>query len=113
MGEAVELRADLADFREHHLLVAAALVGLWVHECALQVHVEAPRAEERHTSAKHVREVDHLAGLDQLDGVEHDLRFHEIAGAALVADAPFRRAASAFGAALPTMGSARGKRCSP
>jgi hypothetical protein len=41
--------------------------------------------------AEHVRKVDHLAGLDQLDGVEHDLRFHEIAGAALVAGAPFRR----------------------
>jgi hypothetical protein len=56
------------------------------------------------TSAQHVRKVDHLACRDQLDGVEHDLRSHEIAGAALVADAPFRRAASAFGRHCPGRG---------
>ena len=64
--EAVELRADLADLREHHLLVAAALVRAGVHEGALDVHVEAARAEERHRGTEHVRELDDLAALDSL-----------------------------------------------
>src|SRR5262249_40004585 len=59
--KAVELRADLADLGEHHLLVAAALVGAGIHERALQMHVEAARAEERHAGAEHMRELDDLA----------------------------------------------------
>ncbi len=89
VSEAVELRADLADLGEHHLLVAAALVRAGVHEGALEMHVEAARAEERHGGAEHVGKIDHLAGLDQLDGFEHDRRLHQVAGAALVAGAPF------------------------
>jgi hypothetical protein len=42
-------------------------------------------------------ELDHLAGLDELCGIEHALRFHVIARAALVAGAPFRRAALTVG----------------
>ena len=63
--EAVELRADLADLGDDELLVAAAAVGSVVHERALGVHVEAPRAEERHRCVQHAAELDDLAGLDE------------------------------------------------
>ncbi len=43
----------------------------------------------------------HLAGLDQLHGVQHALRFHVIAGAALVGRAPFRGAARTVGRRRP------------
>src|SRR5262245_58084122 len=36
VSEAVELHPDLADLRQHHLLVATALVRLRVHDCTLQ-----------------------------------------------------------------------------
>jgi hypothetical protein len=100
--EAVELRPDLSDLGHDELLVAAAPIGEVVHERALDVHVEAPRAEERHAGAEHLPELDDLAGLDQLDRVEHGLRLHVIGRAALVARAPFRRAARAFRRRRPT-----------
>jgi hypothetical protein len=40
-----------------------------VHERALGMDVEAPRSEERHAGAEHVRELEHFAGLDQFCGV--------------------------------------------
>ena len=64
--EAVELRADLADLGDDDLLIRAAPVRQLVHERALGVDVEAPCAEKRHRRPEHVREFDHLAGLDQL-----------------------------------------------
>ena len=67
-----------------------------VHERALGVHVEAPRPEERHAGTEHVRELDHLAGLDQLRGVHHGRGLLMIARTALVGCAPFRRTALAF-----------------
>ena len=63
--KAVELRADLAELGDDELFVRAAHVGELVHERALGMHVEAPRSEERHAGAEHVREFEHLAGLDQ------------------------------------------------
>jgi hypothetical protein len=36
-----------------------------VHERALDVHIEAAGAEERHLVVEHVRQLDHLAGLDE------------------------------------------------
>ncbi len=100
--EPVELRADLTDLGQHHLLIAAALVRLRVHERPLEMHVEPTRAEERHRRPEFVGQTDYLAGLDLLDGVEHGLRRHQVAGAALIAGAPFRRAARAFGRHGPT-----------
>ena len=78
VGEAVELRADLPDLGNDDLLVAPAPVGEVVHECAFDVHVQASRAEERHIRIEHVSELDDLAGLDQLDCVEHGLRLHVV-----------------------------------
>jgi hypothetical protein len=68
----------------HDLFVRGAHVGELVHEGALGVHVEAPRSEERHAGAEHVREFDHRRGLLM------------IARAALVGRASFRRTALAF-----------------
>jgi hypothetical protein len=53
------------------------------------VHVEAPRAEERHICIEHVPELDYVTGFDQLDRVEHRLRLHMVGRAALVARTPF------------------------
>src|SRR5262249_54747466 len=58
--KAVELSANLPDLGNDDLLVAAAPVGELVHEGAFDVHVEAPRAEERHIRIKHVSEFDDL-----------------------------------------------------
>ena len=88
VGEAVELRADLPDLGNDDLLVAPAPVGELVHERAFDVHIETPRTEERHIRIEHVSEFYDLAGLDQLDCVEHRLRLHVVGGAALVVRAP-------------------------
>ncbi len=104
MRKTVELRADLADLGGHHLLVAAARVPSGVHEGALGVHVEDARPEERHAGAEDVAELDHLAGLDEPRAAQHRLRvLHVIARAALVARAPLRRAALAFGGQVPDL----------
>ena len=93
VGEAVELGADLADLGHHQLLVGAALVGRLVQEGALDVHIEAARAEERHLVVEHVGQLDHLAGLDQAGGLDDGGRLLMVAGAALVAGTPLRWAA--------------------
>src|SRR2546427_9538814 len=62
MREAVELRADLADFTGHDFFVAAARVPSGIHEGALGMHVENARAEEGHAGPEDVAELDHLAG---------------------------------------------------
>src|SRR5439155_1208380 len=99
--EPVELGADLSDFGDHDLLVAAAHVRELVHERAFDVHVETSSAEKRHLVVEHVAELDHLSGLDQLDRIEHALRLHVIARAALVVRSPFRWAALALGRRRP------------
>src|SRR5262249_55061075 len=95
VSEAVELRAHLTDLAGQKLLVAAAPVGLLVHERALGVHVELPRARDRHRLAEHVTELHGLAGLDELRGLEHGCGLHVVAGAALVGRAPLRGTALA------------------
>src|SRR5215208_1895425 len=64
-------------------------------EGALNVHVEAARAEERHLVAEHVAELDHLAGLDELRRVHHRRGGLAVHRAALVGRPPLRRAALA------------------
>ncbi len=106
--EAVELRADLADLGEHHLLVRAAPVGEVVHEGALGVHVEPARAEERHLRVERVRHLDHLARADEV------LRHHDGLGglvihrAALIRRAPLGRAALRGGGHAPRLRECRG-----
>src|SRR5712671_8133277 len=98
MRKAVELCADLADLGGHHFLVAAARVPSGIHEGALGVHIEDARAEEGHAGPENVAELDHLAGLDEPRAAQHGLGIlHVISRAALVARAPLRRAALAFG----------------
>jgi len=101
VGEAIELGADLADLREHHLLVGDAVVGAGHRAGNLDMHVEAARAGERHVGVEHVRELDDLAGLDQLERIEHRLRLHVVGRAALVTGAPFRWTALAVGRRQP------------
>src|SRR5213594_3514225 len=109
MREAVELRADLADFTGHDFLVAAARVPSGIHEGALGMQVENARAEEGHAGPEDVAELDHLAGLDETRAAQYGLGIlHMVPRAALVARAPFRRAALAFGGYVPLRECERG-----
>ena len=92
VGEAVELRAHLADLGQDHLFVAAASIRLGVHERPLDVHVESPRARNRHVGREHVADLDDLAGADQAGRAQHGLGLHVVARPALVAGAPLRGA---------------------
>jgi hypothetical protein len=91
--EGVELRADLGEFGQHHLLVGAALVGLRVHEGALQVAVEAAGTEERHGLVQLVAEFHHAAGADQPGGLLHLGGGLQVHRAAQVGGTPAGRAA--------------------
>ena len=107
MGETVELRAHLADLAYDQLLVAAPAVRLRVHEGAFGVHVEAPRAEDRHRRVEHVAELNHLAGPDQSRRPQHGLRLHVVGGTSLVAGPPFGGTALIVGGRLPRLGTGR------
>jgi len=88
-------RADLADLGNDQLFVAVALVRAERTGAALGVHVVLAARIERHVASQHVRELEGLAGLDQLRGAQDVGGLHVIAGAAFVGGAPFRRAALA------------------
>jgi hypothetical protein len=109
MREAVELRADMAQFGDDQFLIRAALVGLGVHEGALGMQVETARAEKRHAWPEHVRKFDDLTRFDQLGGLQNGLRFLVVHRAALVACAPFRWAALAIGGRRPAWRLRRGR----
>src|SRR4029077_12883462 len=99
VGEAVELGADLPELSDDELLVAAAFVRCGVHDGALKLHVEPSGrgANEWHRGIQRPGELDDVAGLDQLDRVEHGLRLHVISRTPLVAGSPFRGTARAVG----------------
>src|SRR3989449_1199011 len=101
VGEAIELRADLPDLAQEHLFVAAAPVGLRVHERPLDVDVELARGGDRHLRREDVPQLDDLAGLDELRSAHDGRRLHVVGGAALVAGAPLRGAALAVGGRAP------------
>ena len=102
MGEAVELRADLADLREHHLLVAAALVATAGFMKVRFTCTSKRRVPENGMSALSTWASSIISPvLTSLTRVEHRLRLHVVGGAALVAGAPFRRAALVVGRRQP------------
>src|SRR5262249_16921653 len=105
MGETIELRAHLADFADDELFVATPAVRLRIHEGAFGVQVKAPRAEERHGRIECVAEFNHLAGLNQFCRAKNCFGFHMVAGATLIACAPFRGAALRVSGRLPRLGS--------
>jgi hypothetical protein len=88
VAKAVELGADLTDLGDHDLLVGDAVVGAGHRIRDFDMEVEAARAGERHLVVEHMGELDDLAGLHQLERVEHGLRRDVVGGAALVGRAP-------------------------
>src|SRR5262249_21569220 len=104
MGEAIELRTDLTDLRDNHLLVAVALVRSEWTGAALGMHIVLPTGIERHVPSQDVSQFEGLARLEQLWRWQHVGRLHVIARPAFIRRAPFRGASLVRRRWLPALG---------
>jgi len=103
VAERVELGADLSDLGHDQLLVRAAAVASRIVAGALRDHLEAAACRQRHRFGQDAAQLEYVTGTDQPRGLEHSLRLHVVAGAALVRSAPLRRAALVVGRRLPPL----------
>ena len=102
MAEAIELGADLTQLADHHLLIANAAMRLPQDACALRQDAQLAAWKEGHGGRiENLPQFKYLARANQLRRLEHLLRFHQVSGAALIAGAPLRGTALAFGRRNP------------
>src|SRR5204863_4816816 len=107
MGEAVELRAYLADLRNDELLVRSALVRLRIHRRTLRLDFESAPRGKRHPRRKDVPKLDQFARTDQSRRPQDSLRVHEIGRAALIVFPPLGRTSLVVGGRLPGLRAGR------